>query len=148
MTTQEWAAGTGGQPYTGSTLPDYYGWENDPVLKGYLGSPYSPDRPANTHSNAYEAIHQVKSGQTLLYGFTAYNSNAAAQFIQLFDRETTPATGAVPAAVFTVAGASNLGAAWTPVPRLFLVGCWIANSSTGPTYTAGAADCFFDVQYL
>lgn len=137
----------GAQPDTGRELPDTYGWEHDPVLKGYVGSPYSPLRPANVHSVALESARQVKSGETLLYGFTVLSTNVAAQFIQLFDSPTAPASGAIPTTVFTVAASSNLNLAWIP-PRVFLLGLWLANSSTSATLTPGSADCYFDVQYL
>lgn len=103
--------------------------------------------PFNNPSIAYEAARIVKSGPGILFGFTVYNSNAAAQFILVFDTNTVPADGAIPACVFTVAGLSNLPVQWIP-GRTFTVGCVLLNSSTGPTKTAGSADCFFDAQYL
>lgn len=104
-------------------------------------------RPFNRRSIAYEAARTVKSGPGILFGFTVYNSNAAAQFIQVFDLDTVPAEGSIPDCVFTVAGVSNLPVQWLP-GRTFLVGCVLVNSSTGPTKTAGSADCWFDAQYL
>lgn len=104
-------------------------------------------RRQNVHSNAYENVHAVKFGEGILYGFTAYNSNAASQFIQVFDNSKAPVTGDVPAVTFTVAATTNLGVEWIH-GRPFLTGCFIANSTTGPTYTAGANDCFFDVQFV
>lgn len=101
----------------------------------------------NVHSTGLEASHLVKSGEGLLFGFQCYSNKAAAQFIQVFDNFVAPASGDVPAVVFTVGATSNLGVAWTP-PRSFRAGCWIANSSTAATFTAGSADCFFDVQFL
>jgi hypothetical protein len=103
--------------------------------------------PPSIHSNVYEASRIVKPGPGILYGFTVYNSNAAAQFVQVFDARTLPADGAAPAVVLTVAGASNLGVNWLP-GRTFLQGIVICNSSTGPTKTLGSADCWFDAQYL
>lgn len=102
--------------------------------------------PLNVHSNAYENQHRVKTGPGILYGFGVYSSNAAAQFIQVFDA-TSIASGAIPCWVGTVAATSNLNVIWIP-GRTFSVGCIIANSSTGPTYTAGLADTFFDVQFV
>jgi len=58
-----------------------------------------------------------------------------------------PANGAVPVAVFTVATVANLAVNWIP-GRTFRRGIVICNSSTGPTLTIGAADCFFDAQYV
>jgi len=107
----------------------------------------SANLPHNVHSNAYAASLVVKSGPGILYGFSVYNSNAGAQFIQVFDAASLPSNGAAPAVVFTVAATSNLGINWIP-GRAFQVGCVIVNSSTGPTLTVGSADCFFDAQYV
>ena len=104
-------------------------------------------QPLNIHSNAYEASRIVKSGTGILYGFTVYNSKTSSQFIQVFDATTLPADGAIPAALFTVATAANLGVNWIP-GRTFQNGIVICNSSTGPTKTLGSADCWFDAQYL
>lgn len=103
--------------------------------------------PLNVGSLAYDSSIKVKAGQGILYGFSVYNSNTSAQFIQVFDAQTLPADGAVPAVTFTVAASSNLTLDWVP-GRAFYLGCYLCNSSTGPTKTIGSADCFFDVQYL
>lgn len=108
---------------------------------------FSECRPNNVHSTALENVHTVKFGEGLLFGFTVYSDKAAAQFIQVFDNRVAPTSGDVPAVVFNVASKSSLGVNWLP-PRTFQVGCFIANSSTAATYTAGSADCFFDVQFL
>lgn len=104
-------------------------------------------KPLNKHSAAYANSIFVKSGQGILYGFTARSSNASAQFIQVHDTQAVPASGAVPCVVVDIAATATTGALWLP-GRTFLYGCWIVNSTTAPTYTAGAADTFFDVQYL
>lgn len=120
----------------------------DSPLVGW-GTPDDEDAllPLNHHSNAYEIGSLIKSGPGRLYGFTAYSSNVAAQWIQLFDLATAPASGAVPVAAFKVAAASHINIGYLPA-RTFLSGIWIGNSTTGPTYTAGAADTFFDVQFV
>lgn len=105
-----------------------------------------PERQ-NVHSNAYENLHAVKFGKGTLYGFTAYSSNASSQFIQVFDNSKAPATGDVPAVVFPVPATDFRAVEWIH-GRPFLTGCFLANSTTGPTYTAGAADTFFDVQFI
>jgi hypothetical protein len=104
--------------------------------------------PLNAHSNGYEAVHLAKTGAGLLFGFSAYSSNVAAQFIQVFDSQTAPASGQVPDAVFTIATIGNLAVSYIFPGRFHKYGIWIANSTTGPTYTAGAADTFFDVQFV
>ena len=103
--------------------------------------------PLNNHSIAYANSLIVKSGPGILFGFTVYSSKASAQFIQVFDANTVPADGAIPACVFTVAATSNLPVNWIP-GRTFLAGCVLVNSSTGPTKTIGSADCWFDAQFL
>lgn len=103
--------------------------------------------PLNNQSIAYAASLVVKTGPGILFGFTVYNSNTGAQFIQIFDARTLLADGATPACIFTVAGASNLPVQFLP-GRTFLTGCVLVNSSTGPTKTIGSADCWFDAQFL
>lgn len=103
--------------------------------------------PLNVHSNVYENAHRAKRGPGLLFGFSVYSSNVAAQFIQVHDSQDAPATGAIPVAVFTVGAAAHLAISYIFPGRFLEQGLWIVNSTTGPTYTAGAADCFFDVQY-
>lgn len=113
------------------------------------GTPDADDNliPLNIHSPAYQTGLQVKTGPGYLFEFTAYSSNVAAQWIQLFDLIGPPASGAIPVCIFKVAAAAHVFINWNPA-RTFLVGIWIGNSSTGPTYTAGSADTFFDVQFL
>lgn len=107
----------------------------------------SANLPRNIHSNAYATAIVVTKGPALLYGFTVYSSAAAAQFVQVFDASSVPADGAIPAVVFSVPTASDKSVQWLPA-RTFLTGIVICNSSTGPTKTIGAADCYFDVQFL
>ena len=122
--------------------------EHDSPLLGWgTPPPWWALIPLNVHSNGYENTHVVKTGPGLLYGFSVYSSKASAQWIQVFDLTVLPATGAVPAVSLTVGATANLAANWIP-PRTFLYGCVIVNSTTGPTYTAGSADTFFDVNYL
>lgn len=120
----------------------------DSPLVGW-GTPDGDDAlvPLNHHSNVYELGTQVKTGPGYLFGLTVYSSNVAAQWVQVHDLIGPPASGAVPVLILKVPTVTHLYQNWIP-PRTFLVGCWIGNSTTGPTYTAGAADCFFDVQFL
>lgn len=104
--------------------------------------------PLNSRSNVYENARRAKSGPGLLFGFSAYNSKNAAQFIQVFDKQDAPASGDVPDAVFTVATIAHLAVSYIFPGRFHKYGIWVVNSSTGPTYTAGSADTFFDVQYV
>ena len=104
--------------------------------------------PLNHHSPAYANALNVKSGPGYLLGFTVYSSNVAAQFIQVHDKQTAPSSGDVPCLVVTVAATANLAVYFNTPGRSFLYGIQIVNSSTGPTYTAGAADTFFDAQFI
>jgi hypothetical protein len=119
--------------------------ETDEVYVGNEGG--ASNLPLNIHSNALAASISVKSGQAILYGFTVLNTNASAQYVQVFDARTLPADGIVPAVVVRVAGADDKGVQWIP-GRTFRQGIVICNSSTPDTKTLGAADCFFDVQFV
>ena len=115
------------------------------TLKGQRDG--SANLPRNKHSNGYAASIIANTGPGILYGFTVYNSNASAQFVQVFDAATVPANAANPAVVFTVAATDQLAVEWVN-GRSYLTGIVICNSSTGPTKTLGSADCYFDVQYI
>jgi len=104
--------------------------------------------PLNKHSNAYAASLVVKSGPGKLYGFSVYNANAGTQFILMLDAAALPADGVVPCMPFPVATLTTLLVSYGDTGRSFDTGIVLCNSSTGPTKTIGAADCFFDAQYL
>ena len=108
----------------------------------------SADLPFNNGSLALEAGRSLISGRTYLLGLSVLNTNASAQYIQLHDVSGVAASGAIPKAVFTVAGASNLVIAWTMPGRRFRQGIYVTNSSTAATLTAGSADCFYDAQFV
>lgn len=104
--------------------------------------------PLSVSSLALQQQFQVTSGPARLFGFQVYSNKASAQFIQLFDSQTAPASGAIPVCVFTVAATANLPVGYPWPGRWFTRGIWLANSSTAATQTAGSADCYFDVQYF
>lgn len=110
---------------------------------GESGTPW----PRSASSTELASSIVVKSGPARLWGFTVYNSNAAAQFILVFDANSLPADGATADIVFTVAASSHLPINYIP-GRAMLRGLVMCNSSTEPTKTIGSADCFFDVQYV
>jgi len=103
--------------------------------------------PLNSTSSVYENSRRASSGQSRLFGFSGYNSGAA-QFILVFDAETLPPDTAVPVMVIAAAATANFSAYFGTAGRWFNSGIILCNSSTGPTKTIGAADCFFDVQYV
>lgn len=102
--------------------------------------------PRNGTSSKLEAAHVALAGEGRVFGFTVYNSNAAAQFILVFDRNSIPTDGATADLVFKAPAGDSLGVNWIP-GRWFRSGCVLCNSSTAPTLTAGSGDCLFDVQY-
>ena len=108
-----------------------------------------PDEIPNTSfSQALESVHQVVAGPARLYGFGGFNNKASSQFIQVFDSQTLPGANAVPVFVIIAQASSNFGVYWGSVGRWFYRGIVLANSSTVATLTAGAADCFFDAQFV
>ena len=92
---------------------------------------------------AYEASRVLKDSAGTLLCLTGYNSKTSSQFIQIFDARTLPANGAAPIATFIVEATSNFSYS-VPMPGLQCrFGITVSNSSTGPTKTIGAADCYF-----
>lgn len=116
-------------------------------LASFLGAQLE-GYPLSASSLALQASFLATSGPARLFGFQVYNNKNAAQFIQLHDTVSAPASGAIPVAVFTVGTVSNLPIAYPWPGRWFTRGIWLANSSTAATLTAGSADCYFDVQYF
>ncbi len=116
--------------------------------KAQWGSVLPPGLPISSYSQAYESARIVFAGQGRLYGFSGYSSRSSAQFVLVFDSDVLPASAAVPVFVMTVAATASFSAYWGSSGRWFTRGCWIANSSTAQTLTAGSADTWFDAQYV
>jgi hypothetical protein len=89
----------------------------------------------------------VVPGNIVVSGFTVYSTNAAAQFLCVFDANTVPADGAVPLWSWPLAAHNGVGFGWPSNGRRFKTGLVLCNSSTDATKTIGSSDCFFDVQY-
>ena len=102
----------------------------------------------NATTTAYATNLVVKATAGTLYVVTGFNSKTTGQFIQIHDAAALPADASVPKVIFYVAGNSNFSFDLGEYGRAFANGIVICNSSTGPTKTIGAADCWFDVQYV
>ena len=113
-----------------------------PYGVGELDAIYAP---ANDYKPAL-ASSIVIPGNLLLYGFAVSNTNAAAQYIMVFDAQTLPADTSIPCYWLNVAGSGDREVGYLP-PREFLQGIVLCNSSTNTSKTIGAADCLFDVQF-
>lgn len=123
-------------------------------VKGFVFSrlavdaaPDADNAPLNDTSVAYVAAKLVKNTPGIVYGLSGYNSKASAQFIQVHDSAIAVADAQVPEVLITVPAESNFSIDFGVYGRFFAAGIYINNSSTGPTKTVGAADCWFDVQY-
>lgn len=115
----------------------------------------APGLPLNAHSNVVGNSLRVKAGAGVLFGFTAQTSLAGGQFIQLHDTlGGLPTAGAPPAWTAAISGyvqASGTGllaVSFIFPGRFFERGIYVVNSTTQNTYTAGAADTFFDAQFI
>lgn len=104
--------------------------------------------PKNATVAAYAASKVIKNAAGTLRSVSGYNSKAAPQFIQLHDAAALPADTAVPAVILFVGAQSNFSFDFGLSGRSFANGIVVCNSSTGPTKTIGAADCWFDGQYF
>src|ERR1035437_2957083 len=97
---------------------------------------------SNDTSVAYEASSIAKATRGAVYGLQDYNSLASAQVIQLHDSATLPADTADPSVGMTAAASSNFSIDFGVYGRSFKSGIVICNSTTGPTKTIGAANCW------
>ncbi len=102
--------------------------------------------PTNATTTVYAASLILKSSGGVLYGLSGFNSKASTQFIQVHDSATLPADGAAPKVLVQVAASSSFSLDFGTRGRSFASGIVVCNSSTGPTKTIGAADCWFDGQ--
>lgn len=98
-------------------------------------------------STAYETNRVVKASAGRLFVVNGYNSLGSAQFIQVHNAASLPADTAVPVCVITVAASSNFSIDFGPLGIPLSTGIVLCNSTTGPTKTIGAANCYFTVSY-
>lgn len=98
-------------------------------------------------SAALEASRIIKASPGTLFSVIGLNSGGA-QYIQIHDSATLPANDAVPKIVFSVEAGKNFSYDLQKIGRFFKNGIVVTNSSTVPTKTIGAADCWFSCQYV
>lgn len=101
--------------------------------------------PANAATTALANALQVKIGLGVLYGVAGYST--AAQFLQIHDVSSAPSGGAAPRFAIPIAANAPFSIDFGVYGMFFPAGIRVVNSTTGPTYTAGAADCFIAVRY-
>lgn len=97
-------------------------------------------------TGAYAASLVVLDRPGRLIGLFGHNSGAE-QFIQIHDATSLPADTAVPAHIFKAAAGDNFYVALPGTGLPLENGIVVCNSSTGPTKTIGAADCWFTAVY-
>lgn len=103
--------------------------------------------PSASDSTAYVASQIAKASAGTLYGISGYNSLASDQWIQVHDTTSLPADTAIPIITFVARAQSNFSWDSGKFGKYFSTGITICNSTTGPTKTIGAANCWFNVLY-
>lgn len=103
-------------------------------------------KPVRASTTALAASLIAKASAGNLYRLIVTNTGAA-QFVQIHNTTTLPADTAVPAMVVAVPGTGTFVLDLGPAGLAFSTGITICNSSTAPTKTIGAADCWIDALY-
>jgi hypothetical protein len=102
----------------------------------------------NVKTAAYAASLILAATPKTLFTLTITNSKAAGQFIQLHNSATLPADTAVPEQTIYIGPLTTIMLDFGVNGYYWSTGCVVCNSSTGPTKTIGAADCWFNGQVL
>lgn len=101
--------------------------------------------PDNASTTVLANALLVKATLGNLYGVAGYSTTA--QFIQLHDKATAPTAGEVPRFTIPVAANAPYSIDFGVYGMFFANGIQIVNSTTGATYTAGAADTFIAARF-
>ena len=101
----------------------------------------------NVTSIAYENETNLIDREAVFYGMVGFNSGGD-QFIQVHDTASSPTNGDIPKVMFAALAGQNFSLDFGKNGRNFVNGITITNSTTGPTLTLGAADCWFDAQFI
>lgn len=112
-----------------------------------VAKPTTGAAPSNAVTTAYASSLIVKTSAGTVWGVAGYNSGPA-QFLQFHDATAVPANGVAPVGpLVAIAAASNFSIDFGKYGMGFTTGIVIVNSTTGPTKTLGAADCWIAVRY-
>jgi hypothetical protein len=109
-----------------------------------------PGLPATTrvrNAAGLAASLVIKNSPGLLTSVVGYNDGPQ-QWIMIFDAIALPANGATPEYLFRVEADSNFSLDIPPGGSYFSTGITIGNSTTQPTLTTGAADCWFTAERI
>lgn len=123
-------------------------YENQSPVEQLFAAFGASELPLKKHSPALQNSLVIYTGPCYVTVIAASSTNAAAQYIQVFDQTTLPSNGAIPEMLLQAAATSDKFVSYSLPGRFFRTGVVIANSTTAATLTIGAADCFFDVQYI
>ena len=102
---------------------------------------------SRANSVAYATNLVIKNTAGTLISLSGYNSLASTQFIQIHDATALPSNNAVPAMIISVAASSAFSFTIPATGIPFTTGIIVCNSTTGPTLTVGAANCYFTATY-
>lgn len=105
----------------------------------------SSTSPTTSHTKVLANALAVKASLGVLYGVSGYST--AAQFLQFHDKATAPSAAAVPLLSIPIAANTAFNVDMGVYGLFFALGIQIVNSTTGPTYTAGAADTYITARY-
>jgi|SRR5271166_6389342 len=101
---------------------------------------------------SYVAAGQIVVGPAVLYNFSGFSSLASLQWILFFDVSAVGNIGSAgPTIVVQVGGAAAAGnIPWNDLGakgQVFNNGIYWTNSTTAPSVTIGAANCFLRASY-